>query len=242
VLPGAARDLFSKWVGSLWFAPNALKKLALLGRIEGVYLPYWTYDARSHSRYTGLRGDHYFETQRDSKGNTRMVQKTRWTPTAGTVHTRFDDVLVCASKGLPGPLVAQLEPWDVKAAVDFEPALLSGFKVERYQIDLAEGFVLARGIMAERLAVLIRRDIGGDVQQITSQDDHHNEVTFKHLLLPVWVSAYQYQQKTFRLLINARTGEVQGERPWSWIKITLAVLGALLVLGGAFAIGNALDK
>lgn len=31
-------------------------------------------------------------------------------------------------------------------------------------------------------------------------------------------------------LVNARTGEVQVERPCSWVKITLAVLAALVVV------------
>ena len=55
-------------------------------------------------------------------------------------------------------------------------------------------------------------------------------MTFKHTLLPVWISAYRYHDRTFRFLVNARTGEVQGERPYSWIKITLFVMLILAVV------------
>ena len=55
-------------------------------------------------------------------------------------------------------------------------------------------------------------------------------VTFKHALLPVWISAYRFHDRTFRFLVNARTGEVQGERPYSWVKITLAVLAAIVAI------------
>jgi hypothetical protein len=31
-------------------------------------------------------------------------------------------------------------------------------------------------------------------------------------------------------MVNGRTGEVQGERPYSWIKITLAILAFILLV------------
>ena len=49
-------------------------------------------------------------------------------------------------------------------------------------------------------------------------------MTYKHLLLPVWILAYKYGEKTYQVVVNAATGEVQGERPYSWIKITLFVM------------------
>ena len=58
------------------------------------------------------------------------------------------------------------------------------------------------------------------------------DVTFKHILLPVWLVAYRFRGRTYRFVVNARTGRVQGERPWSAWKIALAV-----ILGAAFAGG-----
>ncbi|MBI1290129.1 hypothetical protein GC173_02630 [bacterium] len=237
-----ARDLFSKWVASRWFAPNDLKKLANLGRIDGMYVPFWTYDSYTVTFYTGMRGDHYYETVRDSKGNTRTVQKTRWRPASGRVQHWFDDVLVCASQGLPDKLVHALEPWELHQVKDYQPELVTGFRVERYQVDAEQGFDRAKDFMKPTIEMLIRRDIGGDVQTISSMDTSYTGITFKHLLLPIWLSAYQYHQKTFRVLINAQTGEVQGERPWSWIKITLAVLAAIIVIALIMYFGEFFDE
>jgi hypothetical protein len=47
----------------------------------------------------------------------------------------------------------------------------------------------------------------------------------------VWISAYRFKDRNFQFLVNARTGEVQGERPYSWIKITLAVLLVIAIIG-----------
>jgi len=236
-----ARDLFDRWVGSLWFAPNNLKKMASLGRIHGVYVPFWTYDSYTMTHYTGMRGDHYWETQRDSKGNTRQVRRTRWRPASGRVSHWFDDVLVCGSKGLPWKLAHALEPWELRNAKDFQPELIQGFRVERYQIDAEQGFNHAKDFMKPTIESLIRQDIGGDVQTITSMNTHYDGITFKHLLLPVWISAYQYGNKTFQVLVNAQTGEVQGERPWSWIKIFFAVLAGIALIAAVLYYTDAIQ-
>ena len=52
----AARNAFTTWLGSLWFAPSELKKVANLGQLAGVYLPYWTYDTMTYTFYEGQRG------------------------------------------------------------------------------------------------------------------------------------------------------------------------------------------
>jgi hypothetical protein len=84
--------------------------------------------------------------------------------------------------------------------------------------------------MAVTIHQTICSDIGGDHQRVHSQDTDYFNVTFKHALLPVWISAYRYAGKTYRFLVNARTGEVQGERPYSWIKITLSILAVIMVI------------
>ena len=56
-------------------------------------------------------------------------------------------------------------------------------------------------------------------------------MTFKHLLLPMWMLAYRFKGKTFQVVVNAVTAEVQGDRPWSWIKIALAAVAAAVVAG-----------
>jgi predicted RNA-binding Zn-ribbon protein involved in translation (DUF1610 family) len=233
-----AVEAFGGWIAGLWFAPNKLKEYARAetSRLSGVYVPYWTYDADCTSYYRGERGDEYWVTESytttengKSVRKTRRVRKIRWTPVSGTVFNRFDDVLVLASRSLPTKYAERLEPWDLENLAPYDGSYLAGFRAETYQVDLAEGFGVARGIMDGHIRSAVRRDIGGDEQRIHSVRTRHDNVTFKHLLLPVWISAYRYRDKVYRFLVNARTGEVQGERPWSWWKIALAGLAGLLV-------------
>ena len=84
--------------------------------------------------------------------------------------------------------------------------------------------------MENEIHTAICRDIGGDVQRVHSADSSYSNITFKHILLPVWIGAYRYQGKVYQFQVNARSGEVQGSRPWSWIKIALLVAFIVLVL------------
>jgi LSD1 subclass zinc finger protein len=237
-----ADELFINWVGGLWFAPNDLKAYAsrTADRLNGMYLPYWTYDSRTSSNYSGQRGDHYYVTETytttedgETVEKTREVQRTAWTFVRGYVSNDFDDILVCASKALPDEMTRTLEPWDLPELVDHNDAFLSGFKTESYQVGVKEGFEVAKGVMKGEIEETVRRDIGGDVQRIDNVDTTYNDITFKHILLPMWISAYRYNDKVYRFLINARTGEVQGERPYSAMKIFLFVLSILVVVAAA---------
>ncbi|MBX3385178.1 MAG: hypothetical protein KF768_01260 [Phycisphaeraceae bacterium] len=230
-----ATETFRAWLKSRWFAPNALKREGLLDSgLSGVYMPAWTYDADTVTAYTGQRGDAYYVTVGSGKNRT-TVRKVRWSRRSGVVRHEFDDVLVLASNSLPEKLAHELEPWDTGAALPYRDEYLAGFHAECYQIDVEGGFTLAQGKMRSYITTLVKRDIGGDEQRIASMDIDYRNVTFKHLLLPVWISAYRYRGKLYRFLVNARTGEVQGQRPYSWIKITLAVLAGLIVVGGFVA-------
>lgn len=226
-----AKVRFVHWTKKLWFAPNDLKKLAVLGRVNGLYVPFYTYDSMTISFYTGKRGIYYYVTRRDSKGRTTRVRRTRWYPVSGRVDHFFDDVLVCASRGLPDAHVRKLEPWDLHALQSFNAKYLGGFRTERYQVALDQGFDRARMVMDRAIQELVRRHIGGDTQIITSINTQHTGVTFKHILLPVWLATYRYNRKVYQVLVNARTGEVRGDRPYSWVKITFAVILGLILLG-----------
>ena len=227
-----------QWLQTRWFAPNALKRMARQEGIAGVYLPFWDYDAATVSQYRGERGQHYFESESyeesDGRGGTvtrtRQVQRTAWYPAAGQVSREFADVLIAASKSVAEGRLDALQPWDLEALCPYEPDYLSGFKAQRYQLELKGGFEKAKGVMHRTIEQDVRRAIGGDEQQIQSVETQYANVAFRHLLLPVWIGAYRFQNRAFQVVVNARTGEVQGERPYSAAKIALLVAVIVLVI------------
>jgi DNA-directed RNA polymerase subunit RPC12/RpoP len=235
---GQSTESVRSWLASLWFAPNALKKLASQEQVDGVYLPFWTYDAYTTSHYTGARGEYYYETETytetDSEGKTvtktREVRRTRWYSAAGTVSRWMDDILVPATRSVSRARLASLEPWDLNALTPYDPAFLSGFKAQRYQVDLPNGFEEAKQLMASIIEGDVREDIGGDEQRIDNIATSYSAITFKHILLPVYIGAYRFREKVYQVMVNARTGEVQGDRPYSFWKIFFFVLFLVAVV------------
>ena len=232
---GEARKAMTDWLGRLWFAPNGLQEYARKGRrMSGIYVPYWTFDADTASSYRGERGTVYYVTKtvvRNGKRTQVREQRVRWSPKSGRVARFFDDILILASRALPKRYTDGLEPWDLKALEPYRPEFLAGYRAEGYTIELPEGYDEARAHMDRVILGDVRRDIGGDRQRVHNVSTTVSDVTFKHILLPVWMAAYKYRGKSYRFVVNGRTGKVQGERPWSAWKIAFAVL-VLAIVGG----------
>ncbi len=238
-----AQKAMTDWLGRLWFAPNGLQEYARKGRkMDGIYVPFWTYDAQTRTQYRGQRGTVYYVEQRvvvDGKTETRRVAKVRWRGVSGRVQRFFDDVLILATKSLPKRNTEGLEPWDLSQLEPYQPQYLAGFRAEAYAVDIEAGFTEARAKMDRVIERDVRFDIGGDRQRIDSLRTEVSDVTFKHVLLPVWLAAYKYRGKTYRFVVNGQSGRVQGERPYSAWKIAIAVVLGLVVLGGVALVAGA---
>lgn len=244
-----ARTRMKAWLAGRWFAPSDLRRYAEAGRpLAGVYLPHYTYDAAAEAEYSGFRGDAYHVTQmvpvRTAKGTSmqpRQVRKIRWTPVSGRLARDFDDVLVPASRTLGDltPGVEVFPSWDIQGLRAYAPAFLAGFRAEAPALELDAGFAAAGAAMEAALADDARARIGGDAQRLTHLGARFDRVTFKHVLLPVWLAAYRFGNRPYRVVVNGRTGAVTGERPYSPWKIALAVAAVLIVAGiVAFALAQ----
>jgi len=228
-----AHTAMEDWFGRLWFAPSGLSEFARKGRpMSGIYIPYWTFDADTRSAYAGERGTVYYDTvwvNVDGKRQQKRVAKIRWTPARGRVARFFDDVLVLGSRSLPKGFADGLPPWDLAALEPYTAQYLAGFRAEAYTVELPDAFGEARAVMDRVIERDVRFDIGGDRQRVHRVETEVSDVTFKHVLLPIWIAAYRFRGQSYRVLINGQTGRVQGERPWSGWKIAAAVLAGLLL-------------
>jgi Zn finger protein HypA/HybF involved in hydrogenase expression len=228
-----ARDMIRSWYGRVWFAPNALKKRALTDTAAGVYLPYWTFDAKVDARWTAEAGYYYYTTetyQENGRTQTRQVQHVRWEPAAGNLDHFFDDELVCASVGVKANLLRGVEPFPTaNQLVPYSSAYVTGWTVERYQIDLVAAAQRSRQQMENELRAMCAAAVPGDTQRNLQIESRWSGQTFKHILAPIWLMSYHYGAKPYQVVINGVTGRISGEYPKSWIKIALAVIVVLIV-------------
>jgi Zn finger protein HypA/HybF involved in hydrogenase expression len=227
------REALRTWASSRWFAPNGLKKVTEAESSHSTYLPHWTYDARTVSRYHGQRGDHYWVTEtytEDGQTRTRQVQKTRWTSASGVVNRDFDDVLIAGTTRVSAKNLDKLEPWPLPESEPYRPEYLAGHETLRYDVEPETGLGTAKERMAPVIERDCRDDIGGDEQRVDGVDTQYGDVTFKLMLLPVWIACYLHAGKTYNIMVNGRTAEVAGERPYSAAKITAAVAAVVLLV------------
>ncbi|MBN1619128.1 hypothetical protein JW890_00235 [candidate division WOR-3 bacterium] len=232
-----ARANFKTWLKKLHFAPGNLKTLASPDNLKGIYMPFWTFDSDTDTQFIGQRGEYYYtdetyETVESGKKVTKKkkVKKTKWQEVRGKIKKIFDDILVFASKSLPKRFAEKLEPWDLDKIMPFDDKFLSGFGVESYSVNLKDAFHIAKEKMDSVIRSSIYKEIGGDEQKITAYKTDFQNLKFKHILLPLWISAYRYGGKTFQFVVNARTGEVHGDRPYSKTKILFTILGVIAVI------------
>jgi hypothetical protein len=228
------RDAIRRWYGNRWFAPGKLKRAALTDTVKGLYIPYWTFDAQVHADWTAESGYYYYETEAyqdaDGKTQTRQVQKTRWQPSSGEVDHFFDDELVPASRGVEPNMLRRIEPFPTGQLVPYNPGFLSGWVVERYQIDLVTAAKTAREEMDAEMERLCAAEVPGDTQRNLEVQTDYSGQTFKHILTPIWLLTYSYGARNFQVVVNGFTGVIAGRYPMSWIKITLVVLAILVLI------------
>ena len=127
-------------------------------------------------------------------------------------------------------LLRKIEPFPTATLIPYDPGYLAGWTVERYQIDLVNAAAPSRAAMDAKIRQLCA-DAGARRYAAQSEvDATYTDQRFKHILVPVWLLTYTYGHKVYQVVGNGVTGNMAGDRPWSWIKIALLIIVALIVL------------
>lgn len=228
-----ARDGIRRWYGKLWLAPGALKRRALTDTVKGVYLPYWTFDAQIDATWTADAGHYYTTTEtfvENGQMRTRQVRQVRWEPASGQLSHFFDDDLVCASMGVRQNLLRAVEPFPTGELKPYDAGYVSGWVVERYQIDLVAATQAARASMEAQLNALCAAQVPGDTYRNLVVHPRYSAQTYKHILAPIWLLSYTYGARSFQCVMNGVSGAISGEYPKSPWKIALIVIAAIIAL------------
>ena len=225
-----AVEKFKVWMKKKYFAPSKLIQSYKLDHLAGAYIPYWTFDSQTNSSYVVQIGTYYYVTKtrtviEDGKPKqvTEQVRKIRWRTEHGRYSKFFDDVLVKASRNVASGLIDKVEPFHLNGLVDYKTDYLSGFLAEKYSIPLKEGWNDAKVVIDDGITSGIHGRVHGDVVNIVSVSTDYDSITYKHILLPLWISSFQFNNKVYRFLVNGQTGKVSGKSPVSAVKVSIAV-------------------
>lgn len=225
-----AQENFRKWVKSRWFAPNKLKQSYQQGKLDGIYIPFWTFDAEADAYYSGRGGIEYTVENSEGEEETRV----NWEDVYGQISDSFDDLPVCASQNNIVQIIEHILPYNTQDnSVPYASAYLSGYGAERYAIPADEAAETAKEEIRSQMEDHADSDIldrGYDQADVDSVEVTFNELSYKQILVPAWTSAFAYGNKQYLYLINGETGKVGGQRPYSIPKILAAVILAIAII------------
>ncbi|GHU99927.1 hypothetical protein FACS1894211_06230 [Clostridia bacterium] len=224
------------WLKKRFFAPRKIKEDATLDHIKGVYSPCWTFDSDTFSHYNGIAGKYYYVTVGSGK-NRHTERRIRYFPIRGTIAKNFRDIMVEASPHLTDKDMTRLAPFPMSQAVAYDKRYLSGFSADHYDKNLQAGWKDGAKIMEDRIRADIKRSVNADVIQSLNVSTSYNNSTFKHVLLPVYVSRATFKEKIYNFFINGVNGKVSGKTPISAGKVLLAVaIGLVATVGIGLAV------
>jgi len=225
-----ASNRFISWIKRKFFAPKLAKESARADKFTGMYLPYWTFDAQTESSYFGEFGKDRIVT--DKEGNKKTV--TDWYKTSGFYSEFIDDELVCGTTQHDTSMLRGLEPFDTADNKVYKPEYVAGFGAERYTVGIKAAWEKAKNAIKSKLHSAIcnkiLREHNADHTRNVVVNTEYSKMTYKYLLLPVWMSSFKYNDKVYRFMVNGQNGKVSGQSPVSGIKVFLTILVIVAII------------
>lgn len=222
------QDIAREWLGSSWMTPKTLKEAARVADFQGVYMPYWTFDAQTVADWRAQVGHQVSERYYDSSSKSWKTRtKTVWRWESGRAQRTFDDLLISGSTQLSGLLLEELQDFKTRAFVPYSPSYLAGFMAHAYDVPLESAWDVARQKMREATRGACRAQAStSQIRNFRMTLDFSDE-SWRYVLMPVYVAAYRYEGETYQVMVNGQTGAIAGQRPVDWTKVWLAVGGML---------------
>ncbi|HEX2145523.1 MAG TPA: hypothetical protein VHG10_13550 [Glycomyces sp.] len=222
-----ARRRLREWARGHRFAPRGFRRIDESASFRGAFLPYWVWRARTDSRYLAARGEHYWS---QAAGN--RMRGIRWVSASGTVSRDFSQVAVAATVRLDGRALTELmRDWTFGDAVPFAPERLDGCWVQRYDLEPEVGLESAKDLMAAAVEREVRSRVGGDEQYVPSIETVYADLSYRLVLVPVWLVSYPHRGRRRMVAVHGESGRVVGELPWSAAKLAFATFLTLTVVG-----------
>ena len=207
-----------EWLGKGWLSPDDLASSKV--KLEPAYYPFWTFSGT-------------LELPWSCEVNEGSSKYPHWVARNGSEFKFFDEILVSGMRSMSSEETSSIEPFDLKELAEFKPDYLAGWTALTYDYPMSDASLRAR----ERVMRKMNRSLynivepGREKRNLEGRGGKWSGMTFKYVLLPLWVGAYQHKGKTYRVLVNGQTGKVGGSKPTDASKAAILAVGGMLILG-----------
>ncbi len=220
---------YRKWIKKRFFAPAKVKKDIPNPLLYSVYIPSWTYDSDTITSYKGRLGRRYTKTVGSGK-NRRTVTYVKYFRISGIEQIKFDDVLICSGKKINQDELSKIQPFNTNSSFEFDNRYIVGHTTEHYSLELKDGWNNATQIMENYIRSSILSRYHYDVVDYLKLNTSHNKITYKYVVLPIWICHYTFHKRKYRFLVNGETGKVVGKYPKSILRISFVVILAIAAI------------
>jgi transcription elongation factor Elf1 len=221
------RQQVSQWLGSSWMVPKGLQRLGHSAEFVPIYIPFWTFDARTTADWRA----EVAHTQRYTvrvNGRTQTRTRTVWRWESGKVSHFFDDLLLPGSSQLSPILLGQIDRYDLNKLVVYDPSFLAGLQAQAYDLPLDAAWERARRQMRAKTKQACKGQASSNRIRNFSMNLDFSQESWRHILLPLYLAVYHYNQEPYQIMVNGQTGQIAGQRPVDWRKVRLAIAALLL--------------
>ncbi len=225
-----AVEIVKNWARKKLFAPSKFKKNMNTQNVKGVYTPCFTFDSKTTSTYVGRIGKHYTRVVGSGK-NRRTETYTVWRDISGTFYENFDDILITAGKNFDQQKLNKVAPYQTNGAREYDENYMLGFMAYHYDKEIVDCWAEAKNLMDRVLRNSILSRYNYDVVAYLNVSTSHEAVTYKYVMLPVYMGHFKHGKKHYNFYVNGTSGKVWGKTPVSALRVLSAIGIGLLAVG-----------
>lgn len=213
----AAAERARQWLGKGWFSPDDLAKSKV--KLLPAYYPFWTFSGT-------------LELPWSCEVNEGSSKYPNWVARSGSEFQFFDEILISGMRSMSSDEVKSLGSFNLKELADFKPDFLAGWTALTYDYPMSDASLRAREQVMKKMNRSLYNVVepGREKRNLEGRGGKWSGMTFKYVLLPLWVGAYQHKGKLYRVLVNGQTGKVGGTKPTDPAKAAILSIGGVLIL------------
>jgi DNA-directed RNA polymerase subunit RPC12/RpoP len=232
------RQQTAVWLQNSWMLPKDLQNLARSTEYTPIYIPFWTFDARTKASWRAEVHNTDARRRRHSAPNWKWErpfllklgdrEEKVWDWESGAVSVFTDDMLVNGSSQLSVTLLGQMGGYQLSKLVPYDPTFLAGISAQAYEVDLETAWERARRLMRARTKEACQKQASASTMRNFSMNLDFSEESWRYILLPLYLATYRYGDKLFQVMVNGQTGTIAGQRPVDWKRVGWTLAGAFL--------------
>jgi len=206
--------------------PDSFKNEKRINCIQGVYLPFWLFDAsaRGHIRYKASKTKVWADSN-------YTYTKTDFFSVVRGGNISFEKIPVDGSEKMDDSYMDAIEPFNYSGIKEFQTAFLSGYIAEKYDVDAEKSKERA----GQRMKATVETEFAKSVTGYSSVRKESSKIDvdsgkINYGFFPVWILNTKYNKENYMFLMNGQTGRLVGKLPADPAKVRkyLALISGIL--------------